>query len=128
MVNLYGTLVCNFGDLCIDFSLADVVVYGKRLELSKKEFILLIQLLRAFPEAVNREILAEVTLIPLRKQNGNGVYKGYAMRTVDVHVSRIRNKLKSAGSRIEIANEWGTGYRVYIPETVDKYCTVGNSE
>ncbi len=120
MVNLYGTLVCHFGDLCIDFSLADVLVNGRRLELSKKEFILLIQLLRAFPEAVNREALAEAALIPLRKKDGSEFYKGYAMRTVDVHVSRIRNKLKAAGSHIEIANERRTGYRVYIPRIISE--------
>jgi DNA-binding response OmpR family regulator len=32
------------------------------------------------------------------------------MRTVDVHVARVREKIKGSGVRIETA--WGTGYRL----------------
>ena len=33
----------------------------------------------------------------------------YAIRTADVHVARLREKLTGSGVRIETA--WGTGYR-----------------
>jgi DNA-binding response OmpR family regulator len=34
----------------------------------------------------------------------------YALRTVDVHVARLREKMKR--SRLRIETVWGTGYRL----------------
>ena len=40
----------------------------------------------------------------------------YAMRTVDVHVARVRAKLAAAECGLRIETVWGTGYRLIVEE------------
>jgi DNA-binding response OmpR family regulator len=74
--------------------------HGERLTLTPKEFDLL-STLAAFPGVVlDRDQLLDLIW-------GTSFY---GARTVDVHVARVREKLKGAGVRIETV--WGTGYRL----------------
>ena len=79
---------------------------GKSVDLTRVEFDLLAVLARRKGKAVSRGWLVEKVLDPDRE---GGV------RTLDVHVSRMRKKLGSAGRHI--ATVWGVGYR--LEESID---------
>jgi DNA-binding response OmpR family regulator len=88
----------------IDTRTRDVRVEGRRVELAQKEYELLLRLARE-PERVftKAELLHDVW--------------GYRVvgrtRTLDSHASRLRRKLREAGSPVElIDNVWGVGYRL----------------
>lgn len=88
----------------IDTRTRDVRVEGRRIELAQKEYELLLRLARE-PERVftKAELLHDVW--------------GYRVvgrtRTLDSHASRLRRKLRDAGSPVElIDNVWGVGYRL----------------
>ena len=88
------------GALDMDMMRRKVVVAGKELTLTPKEFDLLAVFGR-FPGIVlHREQLLDLVW-------GTSFY---ALRTVDVHVARLREKLKGVPLRIETI--WGTGYRL----------------
>jgi len=91
----------TIGDLRIDVSRRAVAVAGADVECTKVEFDLLAALARRPGAAVSRAFLAEHVLDPGR-DGGE--------RTLDVHVSRLRRKLGSAGRLI--ATVWGVGYRL----------------
>jgi DNA-binding response OmpR family regulator len=74
----------------------------RELTLTPKEYDLLATMAR-FPGVVlDREQLLDLVW-------GTSFY---AMRTVDVHVARLREKLRQSGVRIETV--WGTGYRLVV--------------
>jgi len=80
-------------------------VDGRRLQLSQKEYELLLTLARE-PDRVftKAELLRDVW--------------GYRVtgrtRTVDSHASRLRRKLRLAGASVELVdNVWGVGYRLF---------------
>ncbi len=74
----------------------------RELTLTPKEYDLLATMAR-FPGVVlDREQLLDLVW-------GTSFY---AMRTVDVHVARLREKLRQTGVRIETV--WGTGYRLEV--------------
>jgi DNA-binding response OmpR family regulator len=88
----------------IDTRTRDVRVDGRRVELAQKEYELLLSLARE-PERVftKAELLLDVW--------------GYRVvgrtRTLDSHASRLRRKLRDAGSPVELVeNVWGVGYRL----------------
>ena len=86
----------------IDMDLANrtTEVNGAAVQLTPREFDLLATFLR-FPNVVlGREQLLDLVW-------GTSFY---ALRTVDVHVARLRDKLKASKLRIETV--WGTGYRL----------------
>lgn len=92
----------DIGRLGIDVSQRKATNNGKELQLTPKEFDLLATMAR-FPSVVlDREQLLDMVW-------GTAFY---AMRTVDVHVARVREKIKGSGVRIETA--WGTGYRLVV--------------
>jgi DNA-binding response OmpR family regulator len=98
------------GPLRIDIRTRDVRVAGRRIHLSQKEYELLVQLARE-PERVftKEELLYEVW-----------EYRAPARtRTLDSHASRLRRKLREAGSGDALVeNVWGVGYRLLgeLPE------------
>jgi two-component system response regulator MtrA len=73
--------------------------------LTRVEFDLLAALARRKGSAVPRSQLVDAVLDPAREGTE---------RTLDVHISRLRKKLGSAGSRI--ATVWGVGYRLETGE------------
>jgi DNA-binding response OmpR family regulator len=88
----------------IDTRTRDVRVDGRRMQLSQKEYELLLRLARE-PDRVftKAELLRDVW--------------GYRVmgrtRTLDSHASRLRRKLREAGSTRELVdNVWGVGYRL----------------
>jgi len=92
--------VVRIGRMVIDSLARTVEMKGRRLTLTPKEFDLLATM-AGFPGVVlDRDQLLDLVW-------GTSFY---AARTVDVHVARLREKLKGAGVRIETV--WGSGYRL----------------
>jgi DNA-binding response OmpR family regulator len=94
----------------IDTRTREVRVAGVRVQLSQKEFELLLALARE-PERVftKGELLHEVW----------GYRVAGRTRTLDSHASRLRRKLREAGSGAPLVdNGWGVGYRRWgvVPE------------
>lgn len=98
------------GPVRIDTRTRDVRVAGRRIQLAQKEYELLVQLARE-PERVftKAELLFEVW-----------DYRAPARtRTLDSHASRLRRKLREAGTGDALVeNVWGVGYRLLgeLPE------------
>ncbi len=86
----------------IDISSRTADLDGRSVSLTPREFDLLATFAR-FPNVVlDREHLLDLVW-------GTSFY---ALRTVDVHVARLREKLK--GSKLRIETVWGSGYRLAI--------------
>jgi DNA-binding response OmpR family regulator len=99
-----GTRVLDFGDLRIEPLTRDVSVDGRRVELTPKEFDLLVVLARS-PRQVfsRRQLLAQVW-------DSAPEYQDAA--TVTVHVGRLRQKLERDPENPRwITTSWGVGYR-----------------
>lgn len=89
--------------LRIDTRTRDVRVAGARVQLSQKEYELLLRLARE-PDRVHTK--AELL-------NDVWQYRAAARtRTLDSHASRLRKKLRAAGARGLVENVWGVGYRL----------------
>jgi DNA-binding response OmpR family regulator len=86
--------------LDIDLTSRHVEVDGDELPLTPKEFDLLATFARFPNVTLDREQLLDLVW-------GTSFY---ALRTVDVHVARLREKLKNSPLKIETV--WGTGYRL----------------
>ena len=90
----------QLGGLDIDLTSRTAAIDGEAFALTPKEFDLLTTFAR-FPNVVlDREQLLDLVW-------GTSFY---ALRTVDVHVARLREKLKA--SPLQIETVWGTGYRL----------------
>jgi DNA-binding response OmpR family regulator len=85
--------------LQLDLAQRTAAIDGKDVSLTPKEYDLLATFARFPNVALDREQLLDLVW-------GTSFY---ALRTVDVHVARLREKLK--GSRLHIETVWGTGYR-----------------
>ncbi len=90
-------------DLEIDLASRVVRVGGAGVQLSAKEFDLLVALAED-PERVYRkeELLRDVW----------GFRSLGRTRTLDSHASRLRRKLNPNGEAVYIVNVWGVGYRL----------------
>ncbi|HVL67084.1 MAG TPA: response regulator transcription factor [Vicinamibacterales bacterium] len=91
----------DVGALSIDFARRAVAVGEQPIDLTRAEFDLLAALARRRGAAVTREWLLEHVM---------GGETESSDRTLDVHVSRLRKKLGTAGA--QIATVWGVGYRL----------------
>ncbi|HEY5477085.1 MAG TPA: response regulator transcription factor [Tepidiformaceae bacterium] len=90
------------GDLTIDTAARSAALSGVELPLTPKEFDLLSVFARFPGVALDREQLLDLVW-------GTSFY---AIRTVDVHVARLREKLSATPIRIETV--WGSGYRLAV--------------
>ncbi|UOQ86662.1 response regulator transcription factor [Gracilibacillus salinarum] len=92
-----------YHELTIDPSSHEVMVKGKEIKYSPKEFDLL-YLLAAHPNRVyTREQLLDIIW---------GLDEVVDIRTVDSHVRYVRDKLKKAGiSKQPVETVWGVGYK-----------------
>lgn len=88
------------GELRMDVPNRTATVRSEPLALTPKEFDLLATFARFANVTLDREKLLDLVW-------GTSFY---SMRTVDVHVVRLRSKLEGAGVRIETV--WGSGYRL----------------
>ena len=94
------------GELEIDRPSRTVLVAGRPVMLSAKEYELLIAL-ASEPQRVFRkeELLRDVW----------GFRSLGRTRTLDSHASRLRRKLNTAGEGTYVLNVWGVGYRLVAP-------------
>ncbi len=90
------------GELELDMAARTAQVGGRALSLTPKEFDLLATFVRFPNAALDREQLLDLVW-------GTSFY---ALRTIDVHVARLREKLK--GSPLHIETVWGSGYRLAV--------------
>ncbi len=88
-------------ELVIDIDGRIVFVADEPLNLTRKEFDLLLFLVRARPQVFTREHLHE-RIWGMDAQTGT-------LRTVDTHIKTLRLKLKEAGRFIRTV--WGVGYK-----------------
>ena len=90
-------------DIDIDLASRTVRVAGERVQLSAKEYELLVALAQE-PERVFRkeELLRDVW----------GFRSLGRTRTLDSHASRLRRKLNRPGEAAYVLNVWGVGYRL----------------
>jgi|SRR2546427_4145613 len=97
------------GPLAIDRQRQSVRMGSRSIDLTPTEFALL-WTLAARPGAVYRrqELLQRVW--------GKGVY--VTLRTVDVHMSKLRHKLRTSANERSLAETvWGIGYRLRDPSS-----------
>ncbi|HEX5480338.1 MAG TPA: response regulator transcription factor [Dehalococcoidia bacterium] len=90
----------SIGELRMDVPNRTATTKGEPLSLTPKEFDLLATFARFANVTMDREKLLDLVW-------GTSFY---SMRTVDVHVVRLRSKLEGSGVRIETV--WGSGYRL----------------
>ena len=90
-----------FGDLTIDLKQRTVTVGERQVELRAKEFDLLATFAQSPNAVFDREKL-------LNQVWGYDYYGD--TRTIDVHVTHLREKLE--GSRVKIQTVWGVGYKL----------------
>jgi len=86
--------------LTVDFEAVAVLVDGQQVRLTRREFELLQYLVQNKNRVVSRDKLLERVW---------GYDRQVETRSVDVHVGRLRAKLKTAGAQIETLV--GLGYR-----------------
>jgi DNA-binding response OmpR family regulator len=93
--------VLTVGDVTIDLDRREVQIGDEFVEVRAKEFALLVALARRPGVVVPRDrLLNEVW----------GYEYSVDTRTVDVHISTLRDRLVNAGARIETV--WGVGYKL----------------
>ncbi len=97
------------GDLEIDPLSREVLLRGRRIELSQKEFALL----RALASDPTRVFTKEELLRTVWGFRSLG-----STRTLDSHACRLRHKLARDGDRF-VLNVWGVGYRLVDGLVVD---------
>ncbi len=88
------------GELWMDVRNRQAAIKGEPVALTPKEFDLLATFLRFTNITLDREKLLDLVW-------GTAFY---SMRTVDVHIVRLRSKLEGSGLKIETV--WGSGYRL----------------
>lgn len=93
----------RFKELCIDRQLRKASIYGQRVELTPKEFDLLLLLASHPGQTYTRQELLE--------QVWGYTFSGYE-HTVTAHINRLRLKIEADQNKPEyILTSWGTGYR-----------------
>ena len=88
------------GELKMNLRNRKAAIRGKEFALTPKEFDLLATFTRFINVTLDREKLLDLVW-------GTSFY---GMRTVDVHIVRLRSKLEGSGLKIETV--WGSGYRL----------------
>lgn len=93
------------GDLSIDLSKIQVCLKGKPIELTAKEYELLITLIKAKGRVLSRDYLLDSIW-------GYDHAIEIQTRTVDVHIRTLRKKLKSEAKRIVTVKNYGYRFMV----------------
>jgi two-component system copper resistance phosphate regulon response regulator CusR len=96
----------SVGDLNFDVRARRVVVYGKALALTTREYALLEHLGRRSDAVVGRSDIAEHVW--------DDRYDPFS-NVIDVYVQRLRRKLAQAGATAEIRTRRGEGYQLVAP-------------
>lgn len=94
-----------FANLVIDFYLKQVCVWDKKINLTKKEYDILLYLISNKESIVTKESIAEY------------VWGDY-LKNIDsydflfAHIKNLKNKLKAAKCELAIKNIYGIGYQI----------------
>ena len=97
------TKVLKYKDLTVDIDMRKVVRSGKRVELSPKEFELLVLMASNPGKSYDRSSLLNLIW--------GYDFKGYE-HTVNSHINRLRSKLEpDMGNPTYILTTWGVGYK-----------------
>ena len=99
--NLSSTKRLVIGAIVIDFERREVTASSGALSLTPVELEILVTLARRKGGAVTRDALVEAALDPAQDSS---------RRTLDVHISRLRNKLGRDAAQLQTV--WGIGYRL----------------
>ncbi|NLW55581.1 MAG: response regulator transcription factor [Firmicutes bacterium] len=91
-----------YADLMIDPAARRVFVAGKEIPLTPKEFDLLVLMAKSPSRVFNRDLLYEIVW-------GNEALGD--VRTVDVHMTRLRSKIEARSKYRYLHTVWGIGYR-----------------
>lgn len=106
---LRGDDLLDLGELVIDPRSREVTLCGRELDLTHKEYSLLLALstdpLRVFDR---NDLLASIW----------GYGNANSTRTLDAHACRLRGKL-SGGKRDYVLNCWGVGYRLFATDQAE---------
>jgi DNA-binding response OmpR family regulator len=98
-----GDAVLDFGELLIDIDKRKVTLHGETIDLTAKEFDLLLQFARYPGRVYTRAQLLDLVW-------GHG-HDGYE-HTVNSHINRLRGKLERDHARPSyILTVWGVGYK-----------------
>jgi two-component system OmpR family response regulator len=93
----------SFGPLEADAAARRALAAGKPLQLTASEFNMLVALLRSGDRVATKEELSLKVLGRIRQPYD---------RSIDVHVSNLRQKLQAAADDVEIETVRGLGYRL----------------
>jgi DNA-binding response OmpR family regulator len=96
-------LALTVGDLTIDLLAHEVRMAGQTLDLTKREYDLLLYLVRSGGRVVSRERIL---------QNAWGATTDVTLNAVDVYVGYIRKKLQSIAPSPAIKTVRGVGFRL----------------
>lgn len=102
--NLVSGEVLALGEICIYKQKREVSYLNKKIELKRREFDILLLLAENKGKVLRRTLLNDATTLHSRNVTD---------ATVDVHVSKIRTKLKIAGLNGNLIDTvYGVGYRL----------------
>ncbi len=106
-----GAGVIRIGELVVDPSSRSVTVRGDPVDLTQKEYALLLALVREPTRVFTKDELLRTVW---------GFRVAAATRTIDSHACRLRRKLGEHGDEF-VVNVWGVGYRLVdvAPGAVD---------
>src|SRR5262249_26521309 len=93
----------RLGKLSVDTRRCEAVIDGQALALTPTEFRLLRLLVRGAPDVVSRRDLADAVWDAVDDS---------VVRSLDVHVRRLRAKLRAASGDIRLAVRRGFGYQL----------------
>jgi two-component system OmpR family response regulator len=91
----------NIGNLAFDLNHGEVFIGGERLELPRREYLVLESLMRRSGRTVRRSVLEEEVY---------GSDDEIQSNTLEAHISRLRRKLADAGASVTIHPVRGVGY------------------
>ncbi|MGY0832131.1 response regulator transcription factor [Azospirillum argentinense] len=93
------------GNLTFDISSWDARVDARSLDLGRKEFALLEELMRSAPRIVIKDQLEDRLY---------AIHEAVTPNAIEAIVSRLRKKLQAAGARVQIATVRGVGYKMTV--------------
>ncbi|HSH64473.1 MAG TPA: winged helix-turn-helix domain-containing protein [Bacteroidia bacterium] len=94
-----------FANLVIDFYLKQVFVWDKKINLTKKEYDILLYLIANKESSVTKESIAEYVW-------GDYLKKIDSYDFLFAHIKNLKNKLKAAKGELVIKNTYGIGYQI----------------
>ncbi len=100
--NSHGRTAICFGTIQMDIQRRTASVAGTSLQLGKKEYDVLMLLVRANGDAITRQQILD------QFEDSNVIYD----RTIDSHLSHLRRKLKDVGAVERIVAIYGIGYKL----------------